>query len=411
MSRPHALESGTPHEGFGHDVMGPILAGMLWRLQEFLSSPQSGSKSTAFFCARGGLVLRRGLELLAAKVGLEARIEHVDFMVSRIAAARVAIQRDPHAVGPLIERELEGRSCAQAANAFAGCDMGADEPWDAPFTMRRFTELMETTDLGRRVRAENDRQAELLRTHINALRASHPDVILCDTGVFGSIGRYLRVGVPEVNWTSALLFRANYKRMPTPHFGHTVGMVSQSDRYVPWQPATALLLYWPLMESMLEPDVPSVTCYHEDPSLGVVSNLQLPGWQDRLIPVPGSVLAGAFHYLAGLSPRSIATLAHNGQVAWKRLRRMIVFPSVADVPLLAVGRRGLDFGADEFACFDGQLDTGPDSLRNRFLKARSSMWPEGELRKQFPRMATPLQAASELGRLARAVYRAARTSR
>jgi hypothetical protein len=386
------------NEAFGYAFMGPILTDMLRQLFGYLHASRHPETPVVFFCARGGLMLRRTLELFAGRVGLNMKLKGEDFMVSRLAAARTALQRDPAAIALLIEDEFAGRNCAEAARALANAQVDGDARWNAPFSVARFIELTETTEPGRRIRAIIDEQADLLRRHIDALRGSSGRVMLCDTGVFGSIGRYLQVGVPTVDWHLTLLFRANYKHIAAPHFQSTTGVVSESDAYLPWRPATSLLLYWQLMEAMLEPAVSSVR-YYRAVEGRVVSDLEVHDWQCGLTPPAGSMLAGACEYIRNLTPQTLPALHHCGQTAWKRLRRMIVFPTREDVALLAVGRRKFDFGIDETAEFTNQLGAAAQSLRDKLATARGSMWPEGELRKQFPRVAGVFLLGSELSRL------------
>jgi hypothetical protein len=209
-----------------------------------------------------------------------------------------------------------------------------------------------------------------------------------------------------VDWYSTLLFRANYKHISTPHFKSTTGVVSESDVYLPWRPETCVLLYWQFMEAMLEPAVSSVRYYHSDAAGRVVSDLEVGDWQCGLTPPVGSILAGACKYIRNLTPKALPAIHHCGQTAWKRLRRIIVFPTREDVALLAVGRRKLDFGIDEEAEFISRPDKMAQSLGDKLATARDSMWPEGELRKQFPRAASVLLLGSELSRLIGALRRA-----
>jgi hypothetical protein len=63
------------------------------------------------------------------------------------------------------------------------------------------------------------------------------------------------------------------------------------------------------------------------------------------------------------------------------------------------GGEKFDFGIDETAEFTNQLGAAAQSLRDKLATARGSMWPEGELRKQFPRVAGVFLLGSELSRL------------
>lgn len=397
----------TAREEFGRSVMGPILAFMLERLLLSLSAAADRHMQVVFFCSRGGLTMRRLLELFLARTDAAPPLPFEDFMVSRLSAARTAIQLNAGAAAPLVGRELAGRSCADAARALACVDVGADERWMDPFTVARFSELIRTTEAGRAVGGFCDEQADLLRRHVDALRGGANRIVLCDTGVFGSIGRYLQLGVPAVDWRMVLLYRANYKGLPATHFVSTAGAVSEHDRYVPWRPETVVLLYWPLIEALLEPDLPSVRHYRAEGPVRVVSNLEAEDWTSRLQPADGSMLAGAHDYLAELSPSSAPTIGEAARVAWRRLRHMVVYPTLADVALLAVGRRELDFGSDEAVDFGPATSDEPRTLWIRISTANGSIWPEGELKKQFPRSAGAALRCLETLRLLSALARQA----
>jgi hypothetical protein len=410
MIKTSASESNGHRVAFGYAVMGPIFADMLRQFYACLHASPCPQDSVVFFCARGGLVLRRMLELFARSVGLDLQVQCKDFMVSRLAAFRPAFQVDATAVTDLIEMEFAGRTCGQAVHALANIEPDEDPKWNEPFSVVRLIKLMESTEPGRRARAVNQAQAELLRRYIDTLCGTNMRVMLCDSGVFGSILRYLQVGVPAVDWRLTLLFRANYKHISAPHFESTVGVVSECNTYLPWRPATVALLYWQLIETMLEPPVPSVRYYETDSAGRVMSDLELPDWENMLEPPAESMLAGTCSYLRELTPKSIPLICSRGQIAWAQLRHRIVFPTTQDVALLAVGRRNLGFGIDETAEFTSRVDKAGRSMREKLLVARASMWPEGEMRKQFPRTASLFLAGSELLRLIRARTATARGS-
>jgi hypothetical protein len=398
-------ESADRREEFGYSVMGPILADILRQLLACLHTPRQQGTSVVFFCARGGLMLRHTLELFAQRLDLAIPGRAEDFMVSRLAAARTALQRDPAAIAPLIEQEFADRTCAEAARALTNVDVGTDSRWNLPFTVARWVDLTAATETGRRISVINSEQADLLRQHINVLRGPSEHVTLCDTGVFGSIAHYLHAGMSAVDWHSILLFRANYKHISAPHFEYIRGIVSESDTYLPWRPSTAVLLYWQLMEAFLEPALPTVRYYRTNTAGRVISDLESGEWQHGLSPPPGSMIAGACGYLGDLTSRSIPSIRDRGRAAWSRLRRMIVFPRRTDVALLAVGQRTLDFGIDETAEFSSRLNQTAQSLRGKLGAAGGSMWPEGELRKQFPNMAGIFLLGWELKRVLRALQR------
>lgn len=64
----------------------------------------------------------------------------------------------------------------------------------------------------------------------------------------------------------------------------------------------------------------------------------------------------------------------------------------------------MDFGVDDVVTFaDSQGDTAA-SLRAKVNTVRESMWPEGDIRRLFPRSAVPLLATMEACRAFLALY-------
>ncbi len=402
----HTPAASSPNEdrkAFGYGVLGPILADMLQQLHTHLQALRGPQAPVVFFCSRGGLTLRRSLDLFVNRVGLDLQVRCEDFMVSRLTAFRTAFQLNPIAIAPLIEIEFEGSTCAQAVHALWNLNSDGETTFNDPFSVSRLIQISRNGELGRHIRSINNEQSALLRHYIDTLRDTNRRVVLCDTGIFGSILRYLQLGVPAVDWRLILLFRANYKRIHSPHFEFTAGVVSESDVYLPWRPRTAVLLYWQLIEAMLEPPLPSVRYYSSGPTGRVVSDLEFPAWQGQLDIPAGSLLAGANSYIRDLTPESLPLIRGRAQRAWNQLRRMIVFPSRKDVAMLEVGRRSLDFGTTETVQFTSDLDRPRRRFRGKLSIAADSMWPEGELRKQFPHTAGPFLLGMELSRWVRAL--------
>ena len=83
----------------------------------------------------------------------------------------------------------------------------------------------------------------------------------------------------------------------------------------------------------------------------------------------------------------------------------IVWPSRRDVTLLGVPPRSLDFGFDDVVTFNDPDKPEDRGLPARINRIRNSLWPEGEVRRQFPVLAGPVLTFMELWRLASALLR------
>jgi hypothetical protein len=379
--------------------MGPILAGTLHQLYQTLLSSNS---SMVFFCSRGGLVIRRALELFARRTNVEIPFQHADFMISRLSAFRSAFHVAPLKTEALIDSEFTGRTCGQVIRALWGVELKSPDK-DLPFNFNRMLQISRTGSLGKQIRERNSEQSTLLRDYIEELRAGHRRITICDTGVYGSILQYLRLGLPVMDWQSVLLYRANYKRIKQSHFDVTVGAVSESNIYLPWRSNTAVLLYWPFFEAFLEPPLPSVTEYRRTAKGNVVSDLEIEAWESVVNEPQSTILIGAWKYLESLSSTSLLSVHSMAEQSWKILHRMIIYPRKQDLLLLQVGPRELNFGTDEKVFFTS-TDFGENGFSNNKASRPSlSIWPEGELRRQYPRSAGLLLTMSELLRWPKAL--------
>jgi hypothetical protein len=389
---------------FGHRYMGPILAECCFLLHRHLNLNAAADGHKVLFCARGGLLIRRALELFTKRIGEPMRYATADLMVSRLAAARLAMGMDSPSLQTLLAIEFGGRTCADAAAALSGVGAPKDGEWAMPYEHIRFAKLLSHTAEGQHVRSALVEQAELLRAHFRAASDGAPNVHLVDTGVFGSIAHFLRAGLPEVSLECVLLFRSHYKRSALPlDQPAAIGLVSDCNHYSPWEPRSASRLYWPFFEAFFEPTLPSVRRYRVEDDGTVVSTLETPGWREQAGPPPDSFAHGAFDYVAALTDVALPSIHQEATNAWRSVRRRIVYPSTADVDLMAVHDRGLDFGCDDVVQF-GDLHTG-EGWRAALAALRASVWPEGELRRQFPGTAFIWHRLLELGRTGTACAR------
>jgi hypothetical protein len=190
-------------------------------------------------------------------------------------------------------------------------------------------------------------------------------------------------GIPDLSWSAAVVARANFKRLPTPHFARMVGLSVEASQYCPWRPRTAMLRYWHLIESVLEPDLPSVSCFSD--GAGVLrSNLEVDNWEACILPQPGSIFAGMLEYIDDLPRAPAIRILRDVSKAWIGLRRAVVWPSAHDSVILDPGQRSLDFGRVETVSVVGPWRGAVATLRTR------SLWREGEIARWASSLRTPL---------------------
>ncbi|BBL77043.1 HAD family hydrolase [Methylomagnum ishizawai] len=386
--RPQPLSKGD----MGRQILGPITAEYCLWLWLYLASISQPENAVALFCARGGLRMRRAFATVLERLGLSSPVRTGDFMVSRLVAARTALVRGSLYACAELAREYKHASLATVARALSSVPLVFGEHWDRPFSPELFFESLDRDPAGMALRQDLALQNALFRQHLDAVAQGAGRLLLCDTGLFASTQRLLEEGMPERRWESVLFARANYKGFPTPHFARATGLMVERNFYHPLRIKSIVLRYWHIVESLFEPELPSVKSFHVATDGGVVSNLEFHGWETCLDGVGDSWFAGTLEYLEDLRAGDVPKILADSAAAWRRLRRLILFPHRSEVALMAVDRRSVDFGRD------GQVGTWPvqaEAGRFRLRELKESLWREGYIALACPRWNTLLQMAWE----------------
>ncbi|MBX9932023.1 MAG: glycosyltransferase [Methylobacterium sp.] len=380
---------------FGYVALGAILAefaSRLWQFQRFLPDP---GQATLLFCARGGLRLQLVYERFLVRTALASSVQSDNLMISRLVAARLCALAPTPGLLDELGREFRDRPMSDVAAALTQRDdLELPAVWYDLFEPQRFTRLMAETEI---VRAAVAAQNALFRSHLESRTQGRPTVILCDTGLYGSTVRLMREAMPERRWLCVQFARSNYKGYAAPHFDCTVGLSVERDVYAPWDRRTAALRFWHLIESVLEPELPSVKSFTALPAGSPPrANLEIAGWRQHIEPSERGLFSGALAYVDGLDRAALPRIAADAEEAWSHLKRAVTWPNQGDVALLALQDRSRDFGrADHVAQFAGQAGRG------RLPRIRDSLWREGAIVQAFPRV----------GRLGLALVEAAHTVR
>ena len=397
----------TP-ESFGRNVLGPIFAEFclrLWSIGELLSEPD---RVALLFCARGGLRMQLAYNAFLRASGLPTSVRLAPLMVSRLVAIRPALMRtvDEHldtlvpAAAATLSYELPRASLSEVALAMSGVAPNPGRRWDAKFTPQGFAELLHH-GAGAPVVAALAEQAALFARHVRMTLDGRHRAVLVDTGLFGTTAQLLSDGFPDLNVSSVLIARSNYRREPAPLQAKVFGVLVHSDCYSPLHRRTAMLRYWHFVESLFEPALESVRTFTENQGV-LRSNLEIEGWQSRVQPTPGSSYAGLVDYLETLPPRPAERILLEADRAWTWFHRAIVWPDRSHGLALSAGLRSYDFGSD--VTFTERPWRGSiAALRG------SSMWREGEIARSGSRLRLPLllgiEAAHSARRLIQAVHR------
>ncbi|RZU34087.1 hypothetical protein BKA19_3841 [Blastococcus saxobsidens] len=331
-------------------------------------------------------------------------------MVSRLVAVRPTLQRSleeglptllPAATAALTTEFRRG-TIADVFRAVTGVSPEqGDQRWNADFTPAGLLELLRQPHgaAGATALAE---QAQLFTRHLREVLGDRRTAVLVDTGLFGTTQDLLAEGLPDLNISCALMVRSLRPKIAGVD-PRTFGLSVEAFDYSPIRARTAVLRYWHYIEWLFEPDLPSVRTFVTEDGR-VRSNLEVTGWPDRVEPAPESAFAGVLHYLDGLGPGPAEQISADADRAWRRYRRIVVWPHREDGDVLAVGTRSHDFG--RAATWDQPtVHSVVAALRG------NPMWREGEVARSGSPFRAPLLLALEAAHAARLARRMVRRGR
>lgn len=397
----------TTAERYGYEVFGPIVTQASILLWAHLSEVARERNPVALYCARGGLRIRFFFEQVANQLGLPVPIDQRDLMVSRLVAARAAFSVGSDSATREVIRLFAGNSTRVAMEAFAGTRRELPSTWDQSITADRLTVLLDT-DEGSHFHRLIAEKNELFRRHVNQCVEGFDSVTLVDTGIYGITLQLLMDAFPEQDWQMLHLARSRDSRGDAPHFSHLAGILVSRDGHSPFDRNSVILRYWHLLESLFEPDLPSVEEFEVD-GYAVKSNLEMEGWQQKVADADSPFVKGILQYIADLDAQNIDQQPERSDRAWRRLRRNILFPHESDVELLDIGTRSWNFGrADSHPIIASPKNL---SLSEKMRNLWESPWSEGYAVRAFPRSYSLFHFGMRVGFMLRYLVRLANSRR
>ena len=226
-------------------------------------------------------------------------------------------------------------------------------------------------------------------------------LVLVDTGLYGSTLRMIMEGYPEEQWESVLFARSNYKGISNPHFSRTTGLVVEQDHYSPVNSRSSILRYWHVIEALFEPDLASVRTYRRVDGQ-IVSNLEEPGWEDKIRQPDDLLLKGALRYLKSLSEAEIVLVSDRAQRSWRRLKSDILFPGRQALQFLDAGERSIDFGRSSKVSAVSE----PKKHKKPLSSVKVALWREGHMAAHMEPFAKVYQIGWEMLYCGRFIKRA-----
>ncbi|MGE0725141.1 MAG: hypothetical protein AB7O45_12245 [Alphaproteobacteria bacterium] len=378
----------------GHAVLGPIFAQFCQRLH-LATLAFDGREARLLFVARGGLRLRYLYERWCARTGTRPALPVGDLMISRVAAAKACLVARFDAVAPVLVQEFRNGSLGYMLRCLLRERLDPAPPILAhcPASVDAFRAAYRGDDaLGETLRAYFAEQAALFETYIEDALDGARTPVLVDTGWTGSTQALLMDRFPDLDWHGLYFGRWDYGRGPGRHFGHMFGVSLDSLEPGANRAGQALFHYHHLIEDPLEIEVPSVEGYrHGAGAGGSRAEPDVPPFDPAVLAphADGPLFEGIVAHLDDpATPLDFLSVERSAYAAYRRLRRMILWPRAAELPAMVVRPRSADFGRTLTVPVLVRL---PDrSLVRKLKSVATALWRPGQFAVTFPRLHWPI---------------------
>ncbi|OAE48274.1 glycosyltransferase family A protein [Agrobacterium tumefaciens] len=368
----------------GHGLLGPVVQRWLLGLHQYVSYYDDGD--TVFLhCARAGVRIQKLYQLfLEGFPGAEPPNEV--FWVSRLSACKGTYQRARERSSAIISKEYAHSPISDLIRGIlrhhpgtlARIDLGREEykahgsvfpgwiqgPTPAAVEMRKYLEQCGID----------------FDAYIKGLVGGRSRAVLIDSGWQGSMQSLLTNAFPEIKWRGLYFGRSLLPGHDRSIVNQVLGILFESETYDPSVPETAFVRHRHIVETLLEPNGPSI---EEVPggAFDHIARTLISANENEIVDDSSDALyLAVVDYLSGEGrSASISEIISRHQRAMAELARIIVTPTRAEAVALICKDRSADFGKSSKVpvLAPKGIDDSAD------LRIQRALWQEGQVALEF----------------------------
>ena len=329
----------------GRDLLGPLLNLYLLKLHAHLMQTDP-RRDRILFTLRAGLRIQALYGIWLKQRGLPFPANAALFRASRLMAVKAAYGPTPDLALTALGREMEGESLESILRALLRSQPPSGKNGALPPIPQQPLHEFLRTDLpiAKSVRQHLQHQSRLFAEYLDALAGGADRLILIDTGWRGTQQLLLEQAFPERDWTG-LYFGCTAR---TEILGYRPrkmsGLMFNSPHYDPDDPVTAIILHRHLIESLLEPALPSVEHIGQDDIEAARQPAPLDHTAHGAHNLPDPTFEGVVAHINAHAADSPGKIAASCAMALTQLPDMITAPTRDDLHLLTLKPRSLDLG-------------------------------------------------------------------
>lgn len=363
----------------GREVLGPVMHRWMLALHDQICQLDDGD--TAFlFCARAGLRIQRLYELWLEGQDRAHWARTRMFWISRVSICKGIWARMPDRAGEVFAREYHDTDMGDLVRGLLRHNPGRLKGLD-------LDGLPGAGGFNDWIRQKGPVQA-MLRDYLRdcgpaldgtlaEVAGTAKRVVLIDSGWQGTAQSLLTQAMPDRDWMGLY-----FGRMLGPHHDpviaqDVVGLMFERNGYDPDQPASAVTAHHHVIETLLEPNGPSVEELPYGPFSEVAQGLIDANRAAPVDPVSDALWIEVEAWIAAHAGDTAAQVMARGHVAELELARLLTTPGRDEALALVCKDRSADFGkALEVPVLVDPDSPDHDDFAHRLSEA---LWKPGQI--------------------------------
>ena len=371
------------------ETLGPIFLYWISQLHDKLAFLSDTQGRKALYCTRAG---KRIADLMQAYAGDDTSFDSELFGISRIAACKVSAARPENFLTAhrITSETLQHVTLADLCRAYLQHEWDETNPHmkalgrlKQPYTQDSFRVLLAANDpasrfFRERLVASRAGLTTWLKSHLKSGtdKRNNTGYVLVDSGWKGSIQRALQEVYPEYGFEGVYFGASDSEYLPGRY-----GIVFDSTDYIPARPETIFALHRHLVETLLEPNAPSVEELADGPNDAIARAQIIAVRNEDVDPSKDALFIAVRNYIADNAKLNPDKILSEYRKALKLLVPMILTPSRKDALVLAGKSRSIDFGrSGEVPVLLGCKNEG--TVESRIQR---SLWPQGQIALEYDR--------------------------
>ncbi|MDK4713671.1 glycosyltransferase [Rhizobium sp. CNPSo 4039] len=367
----------------GHDILGPIVQRWLLGLHQYFSYYDDGN-TNFLFCARAGVRIEKLYRLFVEGFG-GRDVPAQMFWLSRLSTCKGTFYKAKQS-RTIIAREYQHVPIAELIKGIfrhqpevlgrldltlpeykahgAVFDGWIQGPTPAASEMRKyFTQCQSDFD-----------------AYLKQLLKGRTRAVLVDSGWQGSMQSLLTKAFPDFVWRGLYFGRSLQPGHDAQIVNNVLGVMFEGETYQQSVPETAFTRHRHIVESLLEPNGPSIEEIPGGAHDDVAQRLIKLNEQEKVSKGSDALYLAVIEYLAGEGKNAgIADIYSRHQTAMVELARMIITPTREEARALSCKDRSADFGKKLVV----PVLSEPDADEAPENRIKRSLWQEGQAALEF----------------------------